>query len=314
MQTYNKNLATTLSSVTLFVAVVVGLVTFAEREGYAQHGSFESFDLGIIGGSRLLAVLGLLLYMAFLVFSLHTHKDLCESEGEEEDEPEIGVVTGVVTMAVLIAIITVLSDGLVDSIDGAVEHSSLPHLFICCVIIPNVNNALEHSVAIMMAWKNKMDASIATSVGSAAQLASCLPPLTVLGSWVAGGMISFALNPALLAVNLVVGSLFATLVLQSGTTTWLHGMALILVYVAICSSYFYVGPDDFAINTSSRSPSAPPPSPPPGVEGALGVAAALEHVAAAKDAGAWHQVSSHVPHEVHEGPSSLVASLLTMNE
>jgi len=156
---------------------------------------------------------------------------------EASNEPLLGAWGAVLMMAVLIALISWLSDGLVDAIDGAVEHSGIPSLILCTLVIPNVNNAPEHSVAAMMAWNNRFDAAVASSVGSAAQLNALLLPLTVLLDWAAGGAASFAVLPVL-ASGMAVGTLFATAVFTSGRSTWMHGVLLLVVYGAIIGAFW----------------------------------------------------------------------------
>jgi Ca2+:H+ antiporter len=140
-------------------------------------------------------------------------------------------------MGALVALISYLSDGLVDAIDGAAEHSGIPSLILCALIIPNVSNALEHAVSIQMAWKGRLDASIATSAGSAAQLAIFFIPFAILADWVAGGYIGFGMEPILVGA-LAISALFAEIVLSSGRCTWMHGVLLLTTYGAIMGAFW----------------------------------------------------------------------------
>ena len=245
VQQFNVENASGLLHMVMLVAVVVSLTTLAEMNGY---GTFEEMDtrdkmrtVSVVTSSRIIAIICLLIYGAFLFFSLYTHKELFEDaekdDDEEEEEPELGLYTALGTMVVLVGIISWLSDGMVASIEGAAEHSGIPQLVICTLIIPNVNNAPEHSVAVLMAWNNRIDASIATSVGSAAQLAILMIPIAIIADWIGGGDLDFGMEP-ILAGGLVFGALFAMFVLSSGKSTWIHGLMLLTGYAAIIVAFF----------------------------------------------------------------------------
>jgi len=174
------------------------------------------------------------------MFSLKTHRDLFE-DGEEEDEPDedvLGLWGSLFWLALLTGLISVVCDGLVDAIEGAARATSMSELFITSVILPNVNNAPEHAVAIRLGYNNKVDAVIAIAVGSASQLGLFLLPLGVLLDWARGGSFDLRLE-SVEAVGFLLAILFATIALQTGKSTWMLGAALVFVYCAIAASWFY---------------------------------------------------------------------------
>ena len=240
MQKFNKTNSNALLIMVLLVAIIVCMVTVGELHGYGlvHKAAGSKATLDIVDGSRALAILLILVYGAYLYYSLISHRDLFISESDEdEDETVLGIYTALLIMAVLVGLISWLSDGMVAAIDGAAEHSGIPSLVICTFLIPNVNNAPEHAVAVLMAWHNKIDASISTSVGSAAQLGVFLLPFAMIADWVVGGTLDFGMEP-ILAGGLVLGSVFAYLVLSAGTSTWMHGILLLTLYAAIIGSFF----------------------------------------------------------------------------
>jgi Ca2+:H+ antiporter len=245
VQTFNTANSSTLISMILIIATFSGLITMAEQHG-AGVDTLEQHKIpGALAASRALAVVGMVVYIMYLVYSLVTHKEMFDEKGEKEDgeddddddEPELSALAAICMMAALVALISYLSDGLVSAIDGAAEHSGIPPLILCTLIIPNVNNAPEHAVAILMAWNGQLDASIGISVGSAAQLAIFLVPFAILADWVAGGYIGFGMEP-ILAAGLAISALFAAILLSSGKCTWMHGVLLITTYAAIIGAFW----------------------------------------------------------------------------
>mgnify|MGYP002630590995 CR=1 FL=1 len=276
VQAYNINNARALLYLTLLVAIFAFLMTLAER---MEGPSFSStapvprsrHAIEVIAGSHALAVGALVLYGAFLLYSMHTHKDLFDDDveeggGEDNDEEEemlLGYKGALAWMAALVAIISWLSDGMVDAIDGAAVHIGMPSVLITVVVIPNVNNALEHLVAVMQAWKNNLDISIAVSVGSAAQLLVLMLPLAVVTDWIvhpSSASLTLSMPPLLAAVMLTsIG--FATAVLSTGKSTWLHGLLLLACYAAATSAVCIMiddPPDEYHVPLPPPSASAPP--------------------------------------------------------
>jgi Ca2+:H+ antiporter len=247
VQHYNTVNSSTLISMVLIIATFAGLITMAERYGAGVDTPQQHRIPGALAASRALAVLGMVVYIMYLVYSLVTHKELFDEkdgkggkDGEDDggdEEPELSALAAICMMVALVALISYLSDGLVDAIDGAAEHSGIPSLILCTLIMPNVNNAPEHAVSIQMAWKGRLDASIATSVGSAAQLAIFFIPFAILADWVAGGYIGFGMEP-ILAAALAISALFAANLLSSGRCTWMHGVLLLATYGAIIGAFW----------------------------------------------------------------------------
>ena len=236
VQRFNTANSSTLISMVLIIATFAGLITMAERYG-AGVGTPQRHKIpGALAASRALAVVGMVVYIMYMVYSLKPQKEMLgEKDGEDDKEPELSALSAICMMAALVALISYLSGGLVDAIDGAAEHSGIPSLILCTLIIPNVSNALEYSVSIQMAWKGRLDASIATSVGSAAQFANF--PFAILADWVAGGSIGFGMEPILVA-GLAISAVFASIVLSSGLCTWMHGMLLTTTYGAIIGAFW----------------------------------------------------------------------------
>ena len=87
---------------------------------------------------------------------------------------------GILWLAVITGCVSLMSDIIVDTIDGFAERSSMAEVFTSVVIIPYFSNIAEQVSAVIFAHKNKMDLCIGITVGSAIQIALYVLPETVL--------------------------------------------------------------------------------------------------------------------------------------
>jgi hypothetical protein len=106
-----------------------------------------------------------------------THRDLFDEEEGEEEEEEVNQTfwACIGWLSVITVFISVLSDYLVDAIEGAAESMGMPVAFISVIILPIVGNAAEHASAIMFAMKNKMDLALGVAIGSSTQVCAYAP-------------------------------------------------------------------------------------------------------------------------------------------
>merc|ERR1712070_859275 len=191
--------------------------------------------------SRCVSVLLLLTYCGYVYFQLVTHTFLYdEDEGgddDDEEEPILGVWGAIFWLAVITVFISLLSEYMVDALEGAAENWGVPDLFLGTIIIPIVGNAAEHAAAIIFAVKNKMELALGIAVGSATQIALfCLPALVLTG-WAFDYNLSLDFRPfeafALLMTILIVG--FS---ISAGESNWLQGLLLVVAYCVVSASYF----------------------------------------------------------------------------
>ena len=63
------------------------------------------------------------------------------------------------------------------SVESASHALHLNGLFVGVVIVAIIGNAAQHSTAVLMALKNKMDLSITIAVGSSLQIALFVAPV-----------------------------------------------------------------------------------------------------------------------------------------
>jgi Ca2+:H+ antiporter len=199
----------------------------------------QSVNFSIVVSIVLLAV-----YLLSLVFSLGTHVHLFKSDSaaaahEEHGTPwSMSLAVGV--MLVVTLLIIWMSEILVATVEHASQALGLTNLFVGVVVVAVVGNAAEHSTAVLMAMRNRMEIALSVAVGSTTQIALFVAPLLVLMSLVmAPAPLSFAFAPV--EVFLVLMATFvASILLVDGKSTWFTGVQLLAVYLVMAITVFGV--------------------------------------------------------------------------
>lgn len=182
------------------------------------------------------AILMILAYAASLLFTLKTHKHLYTEEvGKFAPAWSLNKSLSVLFIATLA--VTWMSEILVGSIEPVVASLGWTELFIGVIFVAIIGNAAEHSSAITMAIKNKMDLAAQISIGSATQIVMFVMPVLILISLVLPTPMNLVFNPFELIV-IVSSVMIANLIVQDGETNWFEGLQLIIAYVIIGVAFF----------------------------------------------------------------------------
>jgi Ca2+:H+ antiporter len=227
--------------------------------------------------SLAIAVVLFLTYALMLIFTLVTHRQLfggLESKGVAKAagaeltimEAEQGQHTpwsirkalGILLGAT--ALVAMVSEFLVGAIEQARETLGLTEVFVGVIVVAIVGNAAEHSSAILMAIRNKMDISIGIAIGSSLQIALFVAPLLLFASYVLGAPMDLEFTmPEVVAV--VVSIIIVEQISGDGESNWVEGMQLLSVY-AILAILFYFLPDAHPAPAGLEGVTSPAPAHP----------------------------------------------------
>src|SRR5687768_7907889 len=146
---------------TLLVLSAIGLVVPALF--HMVGGSASARTEGAL--SFEISIVLIVTYMLSLVFTLKTHRHLYVGDAGPHALAEAGVKTGGTgsALALLLAAtagIAFMSEMLVGAVEDAAETLHMNEVFVGVILVAIIGNAAEHSTAILMAGKNKMDAAI----------------------------------------------------------------------------------------------------------------------------------------------------------
>jgi Ca2+:H+ antiporter len=115
----------------------------------------------------------------------------------------------------------------------------LTEIFIGVIIVPLLGNAAEHLVAVQVAYKNKMELSMAISLGSSLQIALFVAPILVFIALLFGQNLLLVFTGFEL-VAIVIAAVVAAFIAQDGESNWLEGAMLLVLYVIIAVAFFFL--------------------------------------------------------------------------
>ena len=137
------------------------------------------------------------------------------------------------------AALTAVSEILVHSLDPMVESLGISKFFVGIILIPVIGNLAEHVVGVTLAYKNKMDFSLITSIGSATQIALFAAPVLVFLGLIAGNELTLVFTP-LEVVAVGAATFIAAFIALDGRSNWIEGLQLISVYVILGIAFFFL--------------------------------------------------------------------------
>lgn len=242
---------------TMLVLSAIGLVIPAIFHAVADVPPSTEFTL-----SRDIAIVLMVSYALMLVFSLRTHPHLYMGDtasAEEASRADVSQAAGasgdvgdaeeahhpsarsaLVLLLASAAAVGVMAEMLVGAIEPAAEQFGMSEVFVGVILVAIVGNAAEHSTAILVAVKNKMDLSVNIAVGSSIQIALFAAPLLVFMSYVIGpAPMDLVFTPfEVVAVGLSVGII--ALITHDGESHWMEGVQLLAVYVMLAMGFWFL--------------------------------------------------------------------------
>lgn len=198
-----------------------------------------TFDSTLEHLSLAVAIVLITSYVAGLVFSLRTHRDLFNPEHPEPVEGGWSTRQSVIALAIAGVVVGVMSEILVGSISHAAESIGLSEFFIGAIVVAIVGNVAEHWVAVYVARKDQMDLAVNIAIGSSTQIALFVAPALVLLSF------AFGDHPMALVFNgfelaaVILAVLIANRVTVEGRSNWFEGVQLLSVYVVVALAFGY---------------------------------------------------------------------------
>ncbi|OPY27145.1 MAG: calcium/sodium:proton antiporter [Methanocella sp. PtaU1.Bin125] len=218
---------------TMLMLAAIGLVLPALASHVLGFDDVENLSLGIS------AVL-LVTYVCSLLFSLRTHKHLynCE-EDPEECKPHWSKKYATLVLVLATIAVGVESEILVGSIEHVSQSLGLTELFIGVIVVAIIGNAAEHSTAILMAIKNKMDLSMNIAMGSSTQIALLIAPVLVFISWLMGTPMNLVFNE-FEVVAVIAAVVIANMISTDGESNWLEGVQLVALYAMMAVVFFFI--------------------------------------------------------------------------
>jgi Ca2+:H+ antiporter len=190
------------------------------------------------GLSVVVAVILFAIYILSMVFSFHTHKDLYATEAEAEEVPKWSLKKAIIVLVLATVLIGIESEIFVGTVESMTKAMGLSEFFVGIILVPIIGNAAEHSTAVMMALKNKMNVAVEIALGSSLQIILFVTPVLIFLSLFMTPM-SIVFNTFEL-VALIFAVLIANRLASDGESNWLEGVQLVAVYIIIAAAFFVI--------------------------------------------------------------------------
>jgi Ca2+:H+ antiporter len=237
VQEYNRVSARVQAGL-LFLATIALLIPSMVSHADAVAGAAFTQKLSVG-----LAVLLIIAYALSMLFSLKTHRELFTSaeQGEAGEAPwPIGLALG--TLAGVTVLVALVSEIFVESVQKAAEAFGMTQAFVGFIVVALVGGAAEMASAFSGARKNRLDLSVGIALGSASQIALFVAPVLVLISYFIGPIpMDLRFWPGAV-VMILIATLTASLVTNSGRSAWFVGMLLLMVYLIFGMTLYLLPP------------------------------------------------------------------------
>ena len=226
---------------TMLVLSAIGLVVpalFHMVGGSASARTENALSLEI-------SVVLIVTYLLSLVFTLKTHRHLYIGDAGPHALAEAGVKTSGMRSALLLLLgatagVAFMSEMLVGAVESAADTLGMNEVFVGVILVAIIGNAAEHSTAILMAGKNKMDAAINIAVGSSIQIALFVAPVLVFLSYLIGPQPMDLIFTTFEVVAVAISVGIMAFISQDGESHWMEGVQLLAVYIILGMAFYFL--------------------------------------------------------------------------
>ena len=195
--------------------------------------------------SDLLAIVLICVYIAGILFTFFTHKHLFVTptgtdEVLEQNHDRWSKRKSFLILGVSMIGVVAVSEILVGSVEETSKQFGFGELFVGAIIVGIVGNAAEHSSAILLARKGKIDLSIGIAAGSGTQIALFVVPILVMVGIILGQPFTLEFTLYELA-TLFLAAIIMNLIAHDGKSNWFEGIMLTAVYLIIAIGFYFIG-------------------------------------------------------------------------
>ena len=236
-QEFNR-VSARLQASLLFLATIALLIPSAVSRADLTDGSGFMQQLSVGLALLLIAAYGL-----SMLYSLKTHREMFAS-AEHSDGGVAPWPAGLAlaTLAGATVGVALVSEIFVESVQKAAETFGMTPAFVGFIVVALVGGAAEMASAFSAARKNHLDLSVGIALGSASQIALFVAPVLVLLSYVIGPTpMDLQFWPGAV-VMILIASLTASLVTNSGRSTWFVGVLVLMVYLIFAMTLYLLPP------------------------------------------------------------------------
>lgn len=239
-QRFNKTAARASCTALILAAAALVIPSVFHYSASRDGGWTPEAEQGL---SLAIATVLILTYAAMLVFSLITHKKLYLGgeiqAGSGKEEAPWPVAKSVIALLAATILVAWVSELLVGAVEEARAHLGVTEVFVGVIIVAVIGNAAEHSTAVTMALKNKMDLSLNIAIGSSLQIALFVTPVLIYASYLFPHRLNLEFTlPEIVAV--VIAAFAADQISGDGESHWFEGVQLLALYLVLGILFYFL--------------------------------------------------------------------------
>ena len=237
VQEYNRASAR-LQAGLLFLATIAMLVPSVVSGANSASGPAFAEKLSVS-----LSVLLIAAYALGLLFSLKTHREFFGGAAQAKiGEAPWPLGLALATLAGVTVLVALVSEVFVESVQQAAVAFGMTPAFVGFIVVALVGGAAEMASAFSAARKDRLDLSVGIALGSASQIALFVAPFLVLLSYVIGPVpMDLQFWPGAV-VMMLIATMTASLVTNSGRSAWFVGVLILMVYLIFAMTLYLLPP------------------------------------------------------------------------
>jgi Ca2+:H+ antiporter len=220
------------------VLVALGALFFLVPSVPGWHGNPDRHTLAV--ATVPVAGLLLLFYLGQTYLNLRRHRRRHRASESRPSALSWSLPNALLTLGLATGLTAMVSEILVDSLEGFAKSAGLSRFFVSAVIVAIVGNAAEHGGAIVIARRGKIRLASEIAISSAAQVALFVAPLVALLSFVVRPPLPLAFRPVELA-TIAGAALFVGVIVRDRKGTRREGVLLLAAYVGVVLGYYFSG-------------------------------------------------------------------------
>src|SRR6185436_14441464 len=220
----------------LLLATIAMLIPSVVSGADSTEGSAFAEKLSVSLSVLLIAAYGL-----GLLFSLKTHREFFGG-AEQAKTGEAPWPLRLATLASVTILVALVSEVFVESVQQAAVAFGMTPAFVGFIVVALVGGAAEMASAFSAARKDRLDLSVGIALGSASQIALFVAPILVLLSYVIGPVpMNLQFWPGAV-VMMLIATMTASLVTNSGRSAWFVGVLVLMVYLIFAMTLYLLPP------------------------------------------------------------------------
>jgi Ca2+:H+ antiporter len=239
-QTFKPERASLLSSLLFLVVIALLLPAVFDVTGH-MHGQAARLTVSDEDVSLGVSVVLLLLYLANLVYTLVTHRDVFSSD-KEQGAADWSLTVSLAVLIAATAAIAFESQIISAGLDGTASALGLSPMFLGVIVLALIGSAGDIFAGSWFAHQNRVGLAFEICIGSAIQIALVVAPLLVLVSWLMGNPMSLVFSNPLHLFAIASTAFIVNAVARDAETTWFEGVLLVGVYGLFALAFYFIGP------------------------------------------------------------------------